>query len=341
MTATTGTVTGNPIFYRATEDHLSDINFTIDNWEKYNFPENESTPTTITDYIEQSNSALDRTVLDDNETTFDRVYTFTINSRDVLGYSAVSKSFNLTIEIPNNSYYSNITAKPFMKPNLRADFRNFVNNTDIFDPRLIYRLGDANFGIQRNLVSLIYAGIETKHAVEYMSVMGLNNKPKRFNLGQVKKAVAKEPGTNNVVYEIVYLELLDPLEKGKTHLPFKITTSSSNVKVRVDNTNDFYRLNNHTTDNPYWSRPIPFNASIDRTDIISGDSGTKVKFPSSISIWRKRLRSMEATRRERNYLPLWMRSIQENSYVELDYVAAVPLCYCKPGAADDRHRSIR
>jgi hypothetical protein len=222
-----------------------------------------------------------------------------------------------------------------MKQSQRDYFKNFVNDNDIFDPRLIYRLGDPNFGIQRSLTSLIYAGIETKQAVEYISVMGLNNKAKRFNLGQVKKAVAKEPGTNRVVYEIVYVELVDPLEKGKTHLPFKITTSPSNVKVTVDNTNDFYRTEKYTLDNPFWKRPIPFYASIDRSDVLAGDPATAAKFPSSISIWRKRLRAMEATRRERNYLPLWMRSIQEDSYVELDYVAAIPLCYCKPGAADD------
>lgn len=350
-----GTATGNPVFYRATTDHVSDVQFTTENWQKYLFPEAEATPTTFTDYIEETNTALDRTalsdyiieypentmvaldktVIDNYSTKFDRVYNFTIKARDILGYSAVSRNFSLNIEIPNNSYYSNITARPFMKQSQRDYFKNFVNNNNVFDHKLIYRLGDPNFGIQRSLTSLIYAGIETRQAVEYISVMGLNNKAKRFNLGEIKKAVAKEPGTNNVVYEIIYVELVDPLEKAKTHLPFKIVTSPSNVKVTADNNNDFYRKEKYTLDNPSWSRPIPFNSSIDRTDVVAGDSGTAAKFPSSISIWRKRLRAMEATRRERNYLPLWMRSIQENSYVELDYVAAIPLCYCKPGTADD------
>jgi hypothetical protein len=184
------------------------------------------------------------------------------------------------------------------------------------------------------LSTLIYAGIETKEAVEYISAMGTNNKPKRFKLGEVKKAVAKEPGTNNVIYEVVYVELVDPLEKGKTHLPYRIATTPSNQNVTIDNTNEFYD-GPFNTINPFWNRPIPFYASIDRTDIIAGDAGTGVKFPSSISIWRKRLREIETARRERNYLPLWMRSIQPGSYVELDYVPAVVLCYCKPGAAND------
>jgi hypothetical protein len=33
---------------------------------------------------------------------------------------------------------------------------------------------------------------------------------------------------------------------------------------------------------------------------------------------------------ERNYLPLWMRTAQ-TGFQELDYVTAIPICYCKPG----------
>jgi hypothetical protein len=37
---------------------------------------------------------------------------------------------------------------------------------------------------------------------------------------------------------------------------------------------------------------------------------------------------------ERNYLPLWMRSIPDGSKKQLGYTLAVPLCFCKPGTAD-------
>jgi hypothetical protein len=40
---------------------------------------------------------------------------------------------------------------------------------------------------------------------------------------------------------------------------------------------------------------------------------------------------MPNTKSERNYLPLWMRSIQPGSATELNYTAAVPLCFCLPG----------
>ena len=43
---------------------------------------------------------------------------------------------------------------------------------------------------------------------------------------------------------------------------------------------------------------------------------------------------------ERNYLPLWMRTAQEGLQ-ELDYVSAIPVCYCLPGTSADIVRNIR
>jgi hypothetical protein len=37
--------------------------------------------------------------------------------------------------------------------------------------------------------------------------------------------------------------------------------------------------------------------------------------------------------RDREFLPLWMRSIQPNSFVEPGYISALPLCYCNPGSS--------
>ena len=87
-------------------------------------------------------------------------------------------------------------------------------------------------------------------------------------------------------------------------------------------------------DNPFWKRPIPMNVTLDRTDIFAGDPETAWRFPSSISLWRYRIKNMPNTLSERNYMPLWMRSIQPGQSQEINYVPAVPLCYCKPGTAD-------
>jgi hypothetical protein len=326
-----GTLIGEPDFYIAKEDHTSDTNFEQNFWSTYRFNQSDTTLTSL----DQATTTFDNAA-----TSIDRVYKFTITASDQIGFAEISRTFQLKVEVPNETSYSNIYAKPFLKVQTRNNFKEFIDNSNIFDPKYIYRASDKNFGIQRELKSLVFAGLETLNVEKYISAMGNNNKPKRFKIGNLKKAVAKEPGTNEVIYEIVYLELLDPLEKEKQHLPFKISTTPNRLNITIDNNNEFYQ-GNQNIDSPFWKRPIPLNASIDRTDILVGDPGTSVKFVSSLSIWRKRLRAIENAKRERNYLPLWMRSIQENSIVEIDYVAAIPLCYCKPGGADEIMLNIK
>lgn len=328
MVPVLGTATGNPVYYRSLVDHESSIEFEsdlVDKWTIFQIPKTLESLTTLD---------TTSTTFDNATASIDRSFTVSITARDALSYSAITRTFTLTTIANIPISYSNISARPMMKPEARQKFKDFINDISIFDPQYIYRLNDPNFGVQRSLTGLIYAGIETKTAAEYISAMGVNVKPKRFNIGNFKKAVAKVPGTNTVVYEVIYLDLIDPLEKAGKHLPFQIRHATSTRQVTIDNTNEFYN-GPHNTDNPYWSRPDPFYSSIDRSDVIASDPGTAAKFPSSISIWRKRIRAMPDTDRERHFLPLWMRSIQPNTVTELDFVLGVPLCFCKPSGADE------
>jgi hypothetical protein len=140
--------------------------------------------------------------------------------------------------------------------------------------------------------------------------------------------------------------MLDPLEPNGSRLPNKISKLSQQPnKLTVDKSNSIWsvRLDDLIIDAPTAVRP---------NEIITADSrGYKVSnpnvdeyYPSSISNWRDRLRNWKNTdyngtvlgsfAEERNYLPLWMRSIQPGEKQELDFKLAVPLCYCKPGTAD-------
>jgi hypothetical protein len=47
---------------------------------------------------------------------------------------------------------------------------------------------------------------------------------------------------------------------------------------------------------------------------------------------RKQIRAIGD--RDREFLPLWMRSIQDFATSETGYVKALPLCYVNPGKAD-------
>lgn len=328
-TTTIKTVNGRaesePTYYKAKSTHTSGLTFNSSLWDLYVF---ENKDLTLTDFDTKT------TTFDGGTTGFDKTYTFTVQAMDPLGYSAIERTFTIAVNVPNQKYYSNIHVRPFMKSSQRQLFKDFINSYEVFTPELIYRPYDPSFGIQKDLRMLVFAGIETKAAEDYISkVMSKNHKPKRFKFGELKKAVAKVPGTNDEVYEVVYIQMIDPLEKDKKRLPELIKLRPSSLNITIDQNNEFYN-GPFTKDSQTWRRPIPFHVSLDSTSVFAGDPASTIRFPSSISLWRYRLRNMPDASRERHYLPLWMRSIQENSVTELDYVAAIPLCFCKPGSAD-------
>lgn len=73
--------------------------------------------------------------------------------------------------------------------------------------------------------------------------------------------------------------------------------------------------------------PLEPNKTHLPSTILGGDY-----YPNSITNWRERL--SEGLLTERNYLPLWMRTIQLGLKEPSGYVMAIPLCYCKVGTAD-------
>jgi hypothetical protein len=273
---------------------------------------------------------------DGGTTSIDRSYSFVITAQDQYGYSGISRTFTLGINTPNDRLYSNIVARTFMNQDKRDIFNNFVNDSNIFTSSSIYRPNDINFGIQRDLKMTIYGGIETKTAAEYISAIGLNHKRKRFTFGDIKSAKAKIPGTNTVVYEVIYVEMFDPLEKGKLHLNSTVTRSKDPKKVLVDSSNAIWANNTETAlmnvAEPYLPRP-DYRITIDQNNLNVSDPNISKYYPSSISLWREQLKTVGLT--ERNYLPLWMRSVQDVTKQELGFVLAVPICFCNPGTSAD------
>lgn len=214
--------------------------------------------------------------LDKNVTTIDRTFTFTVNARDQYNYASTERTFTLRVLDVDAMPYSNVFMKPYLKIEKRHTWRTFIEDYNVFEQEYIYRDMDPSFGICRDSKVLVYAGIETSDAAEFITATQTINQTKSFKFGSVKKAVAIDPETQETVYEVVYVEVLDPLELHNRH----ITSNTTN----------------------------------------------------SITNWRNAISTVGGT--ERNYLPLWMRSIQPGTLRELDFVLAMPICYCKPGTAD-------
>lgn len=327
--------------------------------------------------------------LDGNTTSIDRDYKFVVQARDQFGFSAITKEFVISVSDPDKKLYSNVYFTPLLKKDQREEYNKFINDPEIFNPFLIYRPQDPNFGVQRNIKMLVYSGIETLLAEKYVASIATQAKRKKFKVGNLKTAVAKLEGTNEIIYEVVYLEIIDPGEKdGKVRKQIKInndekilvnsvrtTPGDPNYDITVksklsiglrNNQNNIKYCDNFieiftregkvewlfgteiyilTRDSDQqeiefirgsttniFIRPVFENTiKTDSNAILVSDPNKIVKYISNISNIRESLRSLGRT--ERNYLPLWMRTPQDNSIQELGYTLAIPLAYCKPGTS--------
>jgi hypothetical protein len=210
----------------------------------------------------------------------------------------------------------------------------------VFTPDSIYRPTDVNFGIQYNLNMLVYAGIQTEAAAAYVGAMGLGFKRKRFKFGSVKSATAVDTNTGDTVYEVVYVQMIDPMEHNGDYLPLSIKTLNVNPRtIKVDNSNSIWSINPNdlTATAPTAVRP-EYNITIDSTGYKASNLNINEYYPSSITNWQKRLSTVGLS--ERNYLPLWMRSIPSGNKEELGYILCVPLCFCKVGTSNTIVKNI-
>lgn len=276
-------ITGATLIYKVDSGSLPPgIELTIDGELVGSVNQYYNTLTGLSGLITFDNNTTP-TTFDNSTTSFDRAYTFTVKVNDQYLYSTAKKEFTVKVNTPNTTEFSNITAHPFLAQDKRSTWVNFITDASIFTPASIYRPNDPNFGVQEGLSMLIYAGIETAEAASLVAAIQNGFKRKQFTFGDVKSAIALDPDTNKEVYEVVYVQLYDPLEPNGHHLPQTIL------------------------DGQYY--------------------------PNSISNWRARLSQGRTV--ERNYLPLWMRSIQPSTKEQLGYTLAIPLCFCKIGAAAD------
>lgn len=261
---------------------------------------------------DSSNLSRDFTsTFDGDNTGFDKKFTFTIRARDSVNFATLNRTFVLTVVVENSKTFANLYVKAFQTKNKRLAWYNFITDATIFQPVDLYRYGDPNFGIQTALQILVYAGIESVEAVRYVQSMSRNHYRKRLQFGDLGMAKAKDSQTQETIYEVIYVNIVDPLEKNGTSISGTVNLSNtinSPVLISYD------------------------NIKIDSDIPLVSDRDHQRVFPNSIKNMRRRMAN--TGQNDREFLPLWMRSIQDTASYETGYVKALPLCYCKPGSAE-------
>jgi len=278
-------------------------------------------------------------ILDGLTTTVDRSYKFIILATDQFNESSATKIFTLKVVTPNDRLYSNIYVKPFLSADMRSKLANLFIDTSIFEPSKLYRPSDPEFGVQADLKILLYPGIETKSAADYVSAFGRSSR-KRLRVGNLKKGIATDITTNTTVYEAVYLEIIDNLETdGGTILEIKTNLLNHPITVNQSRRDvaDGDLTGNRTAAMSLDRLPIvqlqDKVMSVDFTGQLVSDINKSSVFANSFTNIRNNVASVGDT--ERNFMPLWMRTPQSYSGVAQGFTKAMVLCYCLPGAADN------
>ena len=273
---------------------------------------------------------------DSGVTSFDRDYTFSVNATDQYRTVSTTKEFTIKVSLPYNYSYGNLSSAGFISQTDQDIFKNIQQDPNINSPATIFRPEDPMFGVPSAAKMLVLAGLQHNTLTNFYAQLQKNHDPKTLYFGDIKTAIAKENG--NTVYEVVYIEMKDPLTN-------KLGQSTSrSVTIR----NEVGRIIAGPTvsDDHITADATEYNVQT-HSGLSFSISGSKVRFANQLSadldfittlypnaVDNMRLQMKDLGNKEWINLPLWMRTTQEGDLAPLGYKPAVILAYCNPGQSN-------
>ena len=219
-------------------------------------------------YFDLAVSGFEAFTLDHGLTTIDKDYRFTIQATDVYQKNIIDKEFLITIDEYNVNEYIQMHIAPYMSSADRKLFDNFITDPYTFDTSMLYRPLDPAFGLQKLMKFVLEYGIQKKHLRMYAASMNHLFQEQRLLFNGLKTAVSKD-ANGTVVYEVVYVELID-----------EANTVIDTMKNYLDNnfsTDEYTMPNWMRTIQSSYGAPIGFVKAIPICYTLPGLSGIIVK----------------------------------------------------------------
>lgn len=236
------------------------------------------------------------------ETTLDTEYTFTVRVSDIDNQISALKTFKIKLLATYNQPYESLYLRAYPGSDDKQLYRQVVNNTDIIPNEFVYRNGDPYFGKQNNLSVLVISGIVPSTATEYVQAMAINHYRKKLLIGEPQIAQALDDN-GNVKYEVLYLPMRD--DNGPTAKSLDLRNKITRT-VSIDSEKPTIDLNYFTI-----------------------NSYDRVIYPNALTAMRSQIKDTLGYV-DREVLPLWMTSKQENGNIPY-WNPAMVLAYLKPG----------
>jgi hypothetical protein len=202
------------------------------------------------------------------------------------------RTFRVRVLRTYNKPYQNLYVVAMPPQRDRALLQELLTNQEIFAPEYIYRPDDPNFGLSQRIIYQHAVGLEPDVLETYIQSLNLNHYWKNLILGDIKTAQALDD-QGNVLYEVVYSQIIDNLVNNQGQSVGKIVT-------------------------------LPYTI----TDPADGSSQINSVYPNSLVNMRDQV--IDVVGQISNKLPLWMTSKQPDGRV-LGFTPAWVICYTNPG----------
>jgi hypothetical protein len=250
-------------------------------------------------------------------------FTFTITAYSP-SFPVVTSNKTFTITVlqefgyPTDILY--IQAAPSIDD--REILRTLLDNESLIPASSLYRPTDIYFGKATSVIYEHAYGIYASSIQEYIAAVTQNHYWRNITLGELKTAVARDSATNEIIYEVVYSEVIDNLINPQGISIESVIEWPRNINLNLG---------------PWYTSSTPIRTSwiekLDQAYYTSLSPGTaRILYPNSLFNMRNRVADILGLETNSNLLPLWMTSQQINGST-LGYTQAWVICYTKPGLA--------
>ena len=284
--------------------------------------------------LDRNNSQI---FFDNSTQTYDSKFTFTVIAQNSDATVYDERAFELVVKNVNTKPYENLYFKALLPAGLRNIFRSLVNDPRLLTSEVLYRPSDPYFGAPNDLRLLAVAGLNAETAANYIDSIKNYHYDKQVNLGTIKKAVARAGGTGEIIYEVLYVDVID---YNLSSVGGEIIDTNTSRTLQSD---DYGSISELVIDREDYQSTIDKSTTRDDYGLITDDiiTATSMVYSNSFANMSKELENGIGFQ-YKGALPLWMLSVQPDTGAAPGFTRALVLAYANPGQGDKllyRYRS--